>query len=161
MAIPVATILKKLAVAVISDRRSHEFVAAIVLGGMLLILLPAAVLLALLPAGTEGFSIDVSQIMCSMPADARLQIEHADSVFSEIDEVILMQKMDIDSEMAKNIFLVLLMDYHGEERDIVKDYLQCFDGNTSLAAFISRIESAFDITVSDEQKEKIAVYFKE
>ncbi|MHB8963314.1 MAG: hypothetical protein ACYC5K_09205, partial [Saccharofermentanales bacterium] len=123
MAIPVAAILKKIAVAVLSDRRSREKVAAIALGCILLILLPAAVLLALLPAGTEGFSLDVSQIMYSMPADVRLQIGYADSVFSEIDEVILMQEMDVDPETAKNIFLLLLMDYREEGRDIVKDYL--------------------------------------
>ena len=135
MAVPVAAIAKKVAVAVLSDKKVLKKVGGIILGILVLIFMPFAAIYAMFNGGIKVDTSSISdKVMATMPAEELAQIEKIDKAFKSIESK--MKKKHFSSEQITKAH---------------KLYFTAFLEKTGDSAFENKLVSCFKKDQTDEQ----------
>jgi hypothetical protein len=154
MAIPVAV---KAAATVVTDPKLLKIVGGILLGLVIIIIAPIAILLGV---GDVGGQIDwnspelQAQIETNMADEQRARLRHFADIMQVIEDEITAQTVDIEPIKAQVIFMCALgktAEYNG----IYADFISCFAGAAEDETVFQNITDKFGVAFTAEEKEKI------
>ncbi len=143
MAAPILPIIKKVAVAVLTDKRFWQIIGAIIVAVLLLAVMPVLVLGGML-AGLEG--VDDDQIQGIVK---EYEQQH-EEVLHDIDEAMASAGFEDRTEEAKAVYLLVLYDY-GEEEDFVVRLIGCFADGQTDEQLIAAVNAEFGTAMSDAE----------
>ena len=111
MAAPVAATIAKAAVTVVTDKNLRKIVGGILLGIIIVIIAPIAILLSVV---NTGQGIDWSspemqqQIMDNMTAEEQERLQHFADIMQNIEDEIIAQGLSVEPIKAQVVFLCVL-----------------------------------------------------
>ena len=154
MAIPVAA---KVAITVLTDKRLLKIVGGIILGIIIVIIAPIAILLGVMDTGQ---SIDWDspemrqQIMNNMTDEQKIRLQHFADVMQKIEDEITAQGLMVEPIKAQVIFLSTLI--NREETDtLYSDFISCFADDADDETVFANLAVKFGVSLTAEEKEKI------
>ncbi len=144
MSATVAAALKKIAVALLTDKRSLKTIGGIVLGIIIIIVMPIAAVLAVFSGGIEYDTDRLQEIMeenLSAEETTMLCIENAMAAAGYSEE---------QTEKAELLYLAALSDYSSED-GFVEKLVGCFAADQTNEELISAVNAAFGTELSAEE----------
>ena len=158
MSLTLAVVAKRVAVALLTDKRTWQLIGGIVVGIALLILAPVLVLMSLFGGG-NSISIDTNQIISGLPPQVQSQIVQVDVALAAIDEEITSQELGVDPIKAQVIYIYTLVGQEQGNESFYRDYISLFIDLNDDAELFDAIESKFGIVISDSTRTKILEYY--
>ncbi len=146
MAAPIIPILKKIAVALVSDKKGRKWLLGIILGVLFLILMPIIAVLGIFSGGidinTDGLFDKIYEQQAKMEVVAQ-EIE---------DEMLNAGYTEVQVEEAQTLYLFALHD-EGEKDGFVLRLVGCFETDQTDEELIQKVNTEFgkDITTEDFQ----------
>jgi len=157
MAAPAVAAAVKAAVAVVTDKKLRKIVGGIILGVIIIIVAPIAILLGI---GDVGSSIDwqspemQQHIYDNMTDEQKSRLQAFADTMDAIDNEITAQGLDVEPIKAQVIFLCTLRD-----RDVTdtlySDFVSCFAGGADDETVFANLADKFGVTLTAEEKETI------
>ena len=141
-------VLKRLALAAVSDKRVRDTVLAILLGFLLFAVMPVSALCDFFAEGEDAENF-FEGIASRMPEAQQREYERMEAVFSEIEKALSERDLNGREEEAKAIYLVFLYD-KGEQPGFAEKLADCFEKGGDTGALIEELRKAFGISVSDD-----------
>ena len=154
MAIPVAV---KVAVTVVTDKKLRKIVGGILLGIIVLIIAPIAVLLGV---GDAASSIDWNSpemqqyIVDNMTDEQKARLQAFEDTLNAIEIEITAQGLDVEPIKAQVIFLCTLRDCEVTDT-LYSDFVSCFADGADDDTIFANLADKFGVTLTAEEKEKI------
>ncbi len=139
MAAPILPIIKKVAVAVLTDKRTWQIIAAIIVAVLLIAMLPVLVLGGML-AGLEGVDNDQIQEIVK-----EYEQQHEETLW-DIESAMMSAGFEDRAEEAKAVYLLVLYDY-GEEEDFTARLVGCFAEEQTDEQLITAVNAEFGTTM--------------
>ena len=156
MAAPVAATIAKAAITIITDKNLRKIVGGIILGIIIIIIAPIAILLSVM---NTGQGIDWSspemqqQIMDNMTAEEQERLQRFADIMQNIEDEITTQGLSVDPIKAQVVFLCVLSD-HEETDTLYADFVSCFADDTDDESIFQNLADKFDVGLTAEEKEK-------
>ena len=154
MAIPVAA---KVAITVVKDKKLRKIVGGIILGIIICIVAPIAILLGV---GDAASSIDWNtpemqqRIWDNMTDEEKARMQRFEDMLTAIENEITAQSLTVEPIKAQVIFLCALRD-HEETDTLYSDFVSCFPDGADDETIFANITDKFGVTFTAEEKEKI------
>ena len=158
MSVTLAVVAKKVAVALLTDKRTWQLIGGIVAGVALLILAPILVLMSLFGGGNT-ISIDTNQIIAGLPSQVQSQIVQTDDALAAIKEEITSRELDVDTIKAQVIYIYTLAGKEQSNESFYRDYISCFIDSKDDKALFDAIEIQFGIEIPESDRAKILEYY--
>ena len=157
MAASAAVAAAKAAATVVTNPKLLKIVGGIVLGTVIIILAPIALLLGILGAGQ---SIDWEspemrqQVYDNMTDEEKARFQYFADVLAAIEDEITAQGLDVEPIKAQVIFICTMRDRELDET-FYADFVSCFAEVADDEAVFANITAAFGVSFTAEEKEKI------
>ena len=161
MAIPVIPILKKVAVALVSDEKGRKWLIGVICGVVFIALMPVITLLAIFSGGID---VDIDGLV-GIVNEQQAQMEE---IVQEIeDEMLLAGYSETQIEYAQTFYMIALHD-EGDDNGFIEQLMGCFSfeeqteaelvdevnevfgKEINLEEFLSAVEELHGTHVSDE-----------
>lgn len=161
MSVTAGVVAKKVAVALLSDKKTWKVIAGVIAGLIILCLIPAMVLMAMLGGAKEtdynalAAEVNQQQIIDNMTPEQIEKMEYFQSVLLLIDDEITKQDFDINPIKAQIIFISLLWGKEKESETFYADYIICFKDTENDNQIFSNIADKYSLSFTDEDKKKI------
>ena len=146
MAAPIIPILKKIAVALVSDKKGRKWLLGIILGVLFLILMPIIAVLGIFSGGidlnTDGLFDKIYEQQAQMEIVAQeIEAEMFNAGYTEVQV-----------EEAQTLYLFALHD-EGEEDGFVLRLAGCFEADQTDEELVQKVNTEFgkEITTEDFQ----------
>ena len=154
MAIPIAV---KAAVSVVTDPKLRKVIGGLILGVVIVIIAPIAILLGMMEGGQaiDWDSPEMKQyIIDNMSDEEKVRLRYFENMMTAIENEITAQGLRVEPIKAQVVFLCTLIDY--EETDtIYLDFVSCFADNPDDETIFQRLADKFGVSLTAEEKEKI------
>lgn len=151
MSATVAAALKKIAVAILTDKKVLKTVCGIMLGIIIIIVMPIAVVL-----GIFSGNIEIDTDALKMQIEAQMSIEQQE-MFKQMEQTMnsierTMEKEGFSSRVKEaQILYVLALSDRAGEKAFVKKLVQCFKKNQTDEQLITAINTTFGISISTQE----------
>ena len=146
MAAPIIPILKKVAVAIVSDKKGRKWLLGVILGITFIILMP---IIALLGIFSGGLDLNLDGIYDKIhEQQAKMEIVAQDIE----DEMLNAGYTQVEVQEAQTLYLFVLHD-EGEEDGFVLRLVGCFEADQTDEELVQKVNTEFgkDITTEDFQ----------
>jgi len=154
MAISVAA---KVALTVVKDKKLRKIVGGIILGIIIVIVAPIAILLGV---GDAASSIDWNSpemqqhLMDNMTDEERAKLQAFADTMQAIEDEITAQGLTIEPIKAQVIFLCVLYDRE-PDAELYTDFISCFADGADDETVFTNLTDTFGVSFTAEEKEKI------
>lgn len=151
-AVTMATVAKKAAEILVSNKNGRKFIGYVVGIVLILILLPLIALVGLFGFMSGGdMPIDTEQIMAALPAEDKAIIQKINTTGSDIVTTFSSRGLsENDSKKAQIIYMACLI---GKESDnFVTDLAVCYESVSDTVSVYDNIAEKFSVTFSEEDK---------
>ena len=150
MGATVAAALKKLAVAVLTDKKLRKVVFGIVLGILIIILMPIAAVLALFNSTLEFDTAQRQEMIAqNLTAEQEAQMQAVEDTMYAIQDAMTAAGFSGRTVDAQVLFVLALQDY-AHQQDFVSKLVGCFSENQSDEQLIAAVNAAFGTALSGE-----------
>lgn len=151
MGATVAAALKKIAVTLLTDKRVRKVIGGILLGIFVILIMPAAALLAIFNGDVKIDTDRFTELVVENLSEGdRENLGLVDGTLSELKDK--MEEEDFGSryEEAETLYLMGLLEYAGED-DFVEELVGCFEEDQSDKELVKAVNETFgtDISVED------------
>ena len=146
MAAPIIPILKKVAVAIVSDKKGRKWLLGVILGITFIILMP---IIALLGIFSGGLDLNLDGIYDKIhEQQAKMEIVAQDIE----DEMLNAGYTQVEVQEAQTLYLFALHD-EAEEDGFVLRLVGCFDADQTDEELVQKVNTEFgkEITTEDFQ----------
>ena len=156
MSATVAAALKKIAVAVLTDKKLRRTVLGIVLGVIIIIIMPVAAVISLFNGDIE---IDTDRlqtlVMENLSAEEKAKLQAVEDTMYAIEDE--MKAAGFTAEKAKDaqVLYVLALSDYAEQTDFVSKLAGCFAEDQTDEQLISAVNTAFGTTLNAEDFTKV------
>ena len=141
MAVPIIPILKKVAVAIVSDKKGRKVVIGIVLGIIFVIMMPIIAILGIFSGGIDLGLDDINSLV-------QQQQTVGESTLTAIEESMLDEGYSqLKVEEAQAIYLLALFDKTDEE-NFVDRLVGCFATEQTDTELISAVNAEFGTAIN-------------
>ena len=151
MSITAASVLKKVAAAVVPDKKAWKTVGGIVLGAFIIIFMPIAAVIGLFQGTLE---IDTERlqemVLENLSAEAREKLLAAEGTLLEIESAMTAAGFPARTDEAHALYLFALSDY-ADEPDFAARLAACFSDGQSDAELLDAVNAAFGTALSAEE----------
>ena len=155
MGATVAAALKKLAVAVLTNKKLRKVVFGIVLGILIIILMPIAAVLALFNGTLEFDTAQLQEMIAqNLTAEQEAQMQAAEDTMYAIQDAMTAAGFSGRTVDAQVLFVLALQDY-AHQQDFVSRLVGCFSENQSDEQLIAAVNAAFGTALSSEDFRKV------
>ena len=158
MSVTLAVVAKKVAVALLTDKRTWQLIGGIVAGIAILILAPVFVLMFLFGGGNT-VSIDTNQIIAGLPSQVQSQIVQVDIALAAIEEEVKLRELDVDPIKAQVIYIYTLAGKEQLNEAFYSDYVSCFINSKDDIELFDTIEIQFGIEIPESDRAKTLEYY--
>ena len=156
MSATVAAALKKIAVAVLTDKKLRRTVLGIVLGVIIIIIMPVAAVISLFNGDIE---IDTDRLQTlvveNLSAEEKAKLQAVEDTMYAIEDE--MKAAGFTAEKAKEaqVLYVLALSDYAEQTDFVSKLAGCFAEDQTDEQLIAAVNSAFGTELKAEDYSKI------
>ena len=156
MSATVAAALKKIAVAVLTDKKLRRTVLGIVLGVIIIIIMPVAAVISLFNGDIE---IDTDRLQTlvveNLSAEKKAKLQAVENTMYAIEDE--MKAAGFTAEKAKEarVLYVLALSDYAEQTDFVSKLLGCFAEEQTDKQLIIAVNTAFGTTLNAEDFTKV------
>ena len=143
MSITAASVLKKVAAAVVPDKKAWKTVGGIVLGAFIIIFMPIAAVIGLFQGTLE---IDTERlqemVLENLSAEAQEELLAAEETLLEIESAMTAAGFPARTDEAHALYLFALSDY-ADEPDFAARLAACFSEDQSDAELLDAVDAEF------------------
>lgn len=156
MSATVAAALKKIAVAVLTDKKLRRTVLGIVLGVIIIIIMPVAAVISLFNGDIE---IDTDRLQAlvveNLSAEEKAKLQAVEDTMYAIEDE--MKAAGFTAEKAKEaqVLYVLALSDYAEQTDFVSKLAGCFAEDQTDEQLITAVNTAFGTTLNAENFTKV------
>ena len=156
MSATVAAALKKIAVAILTDKKLRKTFLGIVLGIIVIIVMPFAAIIALF---NGGINIDTNRLQTlvvqNMSAEEQARLQQVENHMLEIEEKMTAAGFDNQRVKEAQVLYVLALSDFSEEAGFVDKLVGCFSDGQTDAQLIATVNAAFGTDLSAEDFTKV------
>lgn len=156
MSVAVGAALKKIAVAILTDRDALKTVGMILLTIAVAILLPVMALAAILNGSIQ---LDVPALMAQIDANLldadRAMLNKIDTTMREISAALVEREMPERVKEAQALYIMALYD-HSDQPGFVSRLVSCFQEDQTDEELIAAVNSTFGSSISVDEFSQIA-----
>lgn len=156
MSATVAAALKKVAVAVLTDRNLRKTFFGIVLGIIVVIVMPFAAIIALFQG---DITIDTDRLQTivvqNLSAEEKAQLQEVESIMYEIEDKMTAAGFDAERVKEAQVLYVMALSEYVSDGIFADRLVGCFALGQSDAQLIATVNSAFGTSLSAEEFTKI------
>ena len=151
MSFSVGAALKKVAVSLLTDKKILKWAGGIVLGALIIIMIPFAVIISL---GTGQIKIDTEGLKAAVKAEMNeadwAKIEQMDKILGQITSKMQAKKFtDEQIQKAHMLYMGALYEKSGDAK-FVDNLVSCFKAKQSDAEFIKAINKKFGTKLTND-----------
>ena len=156
MSATVAAALKKIAVAVLTDKKLRRTVLGIILGVIIIIIMPVAAVISLFNGDIE---IDTDRLQTlvveNLSAEEKAKLQAVEDTMYAIEDE--MKAAGFTAEKAKEaqVLYVLALSDYAEQTDFVSKLAGCFAEDQTDEQLITAVNTAFGTTLNAENFTKV------
>lgn len=148
--------LKKIAVALATDRRNWEKIGIALLAALLLFLLPVLSVEAVFQGNFDWDSPElVSAVMEDLDIGSLGFLETSDSLLTQLQDALKDAGFGFDEFRKAQALYWLALSPYGEEPDFVEKLVGCFDPDQTNEELITNVNTAFGTDIDPEEFDKI------
>lgn len=156
MSATIGAALKKIAVALATDRRNWEKIGIALLAVLLLFLLPVLSVEAVFRGDFDWDSPElVSAVMEDLDIGSLGFLEFSDSVLTQLQDALKDAGFGFDEFRKAQALYWLALSLYGEEPDFVEKLVGCFTPDQTNEELIANVNAAFGTDIDPEEIEKI------
>lgn len=156
MSATVAAALKKIAVAILTDKKLRKTFLGIVLGIIVIIVMPFAAIIALF---NGDIHIDTDRLQTlvvqNMSAEEQARLQQVENLMIEIEEKMTAAGFDSQRVKEAQVLYVLALSDFSEDAGFVDKLVGCFSDGQTDAQLISAVNSAFGTNLSADEFTKV------
>ena len=156
MSATVAAALKKIAVAILTDKKLRKTFLGIVLGIIVIIVMPFAAIIALF---NGGINIDTNRLQTlvvqNMSAEEQARLQRVEDLMYEIEDKMTEAGFDKQRVKEAQVLYVLALSDFSEEAGFVDKLVGCFSDGQTDAQLIATVNAAFGTDLSAEDFTKV------
>jgi len=156
MAAPAAVIAAKVAASAATDKRFRKILIGIILGCIVLLLAPIALMVSLLQSGGSmdfGSADFQAQLASGMTAEQQAKITQLDAVMNALKSEHDTQKISCNFIKVQVFYLCLVYGKDTESGTFCADFISCFSGEKTDGEIVDAITQMFGITITDKEKQ--------
>ena len=154
MAAPIIPILKKVAVAIVSDKKGRKWLLGVILGITFIILMP---IIALLGIFSGGLDLNLDGIYDKIhEQQAKMEIVAQDIE----DEMLNAGYTEVQVEEAQTLYLFALHD-EGEEDGFVLRLVGCFEADQTDEELVQKVNTEFGKEITPEEFQNAVQEFRD
>lgn len=156
MSATVAAALKKIAVAVLTDKKLWRTVLGIILGVIIIVIMPVAAVISLFNGDIE---IDTDRLQTlvveNLSAEEKAKLQAVENTMYAIEDE--MKAAGFTAEKAKEaqVLYVLALSDHASQADFVSKLVGCFAEEQTDEQLIAAVNTAFGTTLNAEDFTKV------
>lgn len=148
--------LKKIAVALATDRRNWEKIGIALLAALLLFLLPVLSVEAVFQGDFDWDSPElVSAVMEDLDIGSLGFLETSDSLLTQLQDALKDAGFGFDEFRRAQALYWLALSPFGEEPDFVEKLVGCFDPDQGAQELIQNVNATFGTNIDPEEFDKI------
>ena len=156
MSATIGAALKKIAVALATDRRNWEKIGIVLLAVLLLFLLPVLSVEAVFRGDFDWDSPElVSVVMEDLDIGSLGFLETSDSLLTQLQDALKDAGFGFDEFRKAQALYWLALSPYGEEPDFVEKLVGCFTPDQDAQELIRNVNTAFGTDIDPEEFEKI------
>lgn len=148
MSTTVAAALKKIAVAVLSDKKGRKIVLGILLGVLVIVFLPLAAILGMFSGEIEIDTASLAELVQeNLSEDELAELQTMQDTVTALSEAMTEAGFSDRMTEAEVLYTLALSDFAGEA-DFISTLVGCFAENQTDAELIAAVNAAFGTTLS-------------
>ena len=151
--------LKKIAVAILTNKNALKKALTVILIIVLVILMPV---IAIVSFFTGNISIDTAglsqKIESQLTAEERAKITKAEELLKKVESEMKKKKFTDDQILQARVITVLFLQDKVSDKDFVSKLVGCFKKNQKTQTLISNVNRTFGTTIEVEDFEKLMSY---
>lgn len=151
MSATVAAALKKIAVAILTDKKLRNTVLGIILGVIIIIVMPFAAIIALF---NGGINIDTDRLQTivvqNLSAEEQARLQRVEDLMYEIEDKMTEAGFGAERVKEAQVLYVLALSDYAEEAGFVDKLVGCFAEEQTDAELIAAVNAAFGTDLSAE-----------
>lgn len=156
MSATVGAALKKIAVALLTDKRNWEKIAIALFSVILLFLLPVLSVLAIFQGNFDWDSPEmVSTVMEELDVDSLGFLETSNSVLAQLQSALKEAGSGFDEFRKAQALYFLALSPYAEEDNFVQKLVGCFAPDQTTEELVANVNAAFDTNIVPEEFERI------
>lgn len=156
MSATVAAALKKIAVAVLTDKKLRRTVLGIVLGVIIIIIMPVAAVISLFNGDIE---IDTDRLQTlvieNLSAEKKAKLQAVEDMMKAIEVAMTEKGFTAERTKEAQVLYVLALSDYAEQTDFVSKLAGCFAEDQTDEQLIAAVNSAFGTELKSEDYSKI------
>ena len=156
MSATVAAALKKIAVAVLTDKKLRRTVIGIVLGVIIIIIMPVAAVISLFNGDIE---IDTDRLQTlvveNLSAEEKAKLQAVEDTMYAIETAMTEKGFTAERTKEAQVLYVLVLSDYAEQTDFVSKLAGCFTEDQTDEQLISAVNSAFGTELKTEDFTKV------
>lgn len=156
MSATVAAAFKKIAVAILTDKKARKVVLGIILGLLIIIVMPFAAIIAIF---NGDINIDADRLQTlvvqNLSAEEQARLQRLEDLMYEIEDKMTEAGFDKQRVKEAQVLYVLALSDFSEEEGFVDKLVGCFAEGQTDAQLISAVNSAFGTNLSADEFTKV------
>lgn len=154
MSATVAAALKKIAVALLTDKKALKTIGGIVLGVLIIIIMPIVAVVSLFNGGIE-IDTDRLQTMVveNLSAEEQAKLQAVEDTMYAIEDAMLAAGFPARVKEAQVLYVLALSDF-ADDNGFVEKLVGCFTAEQTDAQLISAVNSAFGTSLAPEDSHR-------
>lgn len=151
--------LKKIAVAILTNKNTLKKALTVILIILLVILMPVFAIISFFSGNISIDTAGLSQkIEAQLTAEERAKITKAEELLKKVESEMKKKKYTDDQILQSRVITVLFLQDKVSDKDFVSKLVGCFKKNQTTKSLISNINRTFGTTIEVEDFEKLMSY---
>ena len=156
MSATIGAALKKIAVALLADRRNWEKIGAVLLAVVLLVLLPVLSVEAIFQGDFDWDSPElVSAVLEDLDMESMGFLENSNSVLTQLQEALKEAGFGFEEFRKAQALYWLALSPYAEEADFIERLVGCFAPDQSDEQLIGKVNTVFGTDIDPEEFSQI------
>ena len=156
MSVTIGAALKKIAVALLADRRNWEKIGAVLLAVVLLILLPVLSVEAIFQGDFDWDSPElVSAVLEDLDVGSLGFLENSNSVLTQLQEALKEAGFGFEEFRKAQVLYWLALSPYAEEADFIEKLVGCFAPEQTNEELVANVNAAFGTDIDPEEFSQI------
>ena len=156
MSATVAAALKKIAVAILTDKKLRRTVLGIILGVLIIIIMPVAAVISVFSGDTKIDTDRLQQLVIEeMSDEEKAKLQTVEDTMKAIETAMTEKGLPSESTKEAQVMYVLALSDHADQADFVSKLAGCFAEDQTDEQLITAVNAAFGTELKTEDFTKV------
>lgn len=156
MSATVAAALKKIAVAILTDKKLRRTVLGIILGVIIIIIMPVAAVISVFSGDTKIDTDRLQQLVIEeMSDEEKAKLQTVEDMMKAIETAMTEKGLPAEKAKEAQVLYVLALSDYADQADFVSKLVGCFAEDQTDEQLISAVNAAFGTELKTEDFAKV------